>query len=93
MKFFKIITYVFLIGFIIDLIGDFFNLEKLSDDFKTLPPKGRVALIFGSIVTTILTQLNSIGFEWVLLCLFVTASAMIYYSFTSANKDKEEEVI
>ncbi|HAO15381.1 MAG TPA: hypothetical protein DDE71_07455 [Tenacibaculum sp.] len=44
MKFFKIITYVFLIGFIIDLFGDFFSTEKLKEEASLLGFKGSLTL-------------------------------------------------
>lgn len=88
MKFFKIITYVFVIGFIIDLIGDFFSVDKMSDDFKALTPRSRIASIVSAVMTVTVAQFASVG--WVVFTFFVGFCSMVFYYIDDSEKEEKE---
>ncbi len=60
----------------------------MSDDFKALTPKSRIASIVGAVMTTIVAQFASV--EWVVFTFFVSFCSMVFYYVSDTNKEEQK---
>lgn len=93
MRVLKILAYLCLIGFIVDLFYKFFDYKKLQEDLEFMPKKSRFVILLFGVVITLLGTIKGfeIAFNWFFRLLIPVIITSIYFGMQEVDLDEKEE--